>query len=469
MNKKIEGGDMNLALKLFLFTAVIAGCASGDKRGVAQNAAQKDLPIYQKLDEWQHHAAADAGNNYQNTVDSLLQGDIKKNVTSFMNRHLSYIQVVQSMTDDLDRWLDKQTKSKKPFDMMKERRYQLLLLAREEHDRVSDRLRFVFTKFILQENAQALTEVDAYLRARKPVMPVGVHNVASLFQEVNELLQESSLQASQRPMTEFLLADNAAYAAARKVKLPPEIYKDKADLARRLNQILLRQGAPGADNSKGRVPNAAIFEPSTGANGNLNGSSFNPGEWAVTLDDGPSRYTPQFLDHLQQGEHYTFFWLSKLIPNHSATVSRAKTMGNELASHSYSHANLSQQGSAGLTKEINDAREIFKTSIGNYPGMFRCPYGACGANGRQRIATTGMIHIMWNVDSLDWQDRNSTSIFNRVKQQMAAQKRGVILFHDIHPQSVGAVKLTLEHIRAGSKLVTVAAKIREGNPRFASR
>ena len=55
-----------------------------------------------------------------------------------------------------------------------------------------------------------------------------------------------------------------------------------------------------------------------------------------------------------------------------------------------------------------------------------------------------MIHVFWNVDSLDWKDKNPETILARVKKAMAAEKKGIILFHDIHPQSVEASKLVLK-------------------------
>jgi peptidoglycan/xylan/chitin deacetylase (PgdA/CDA1 family) len=50
-----------------------------------------------------------------------------------------------------------------------------------------------------------------------------------------------------------------------------------------------------------------------------------------------------------------------------------------------------------------------------------------------------MIHVSWNVDSLDWQDPNPASVQKRVEQQMAANGRGIILFHDIHTPGLTVV------------------------------
>ncbi len=144
-------------------------------------------------------------------------------------------------------------------------------------------------------------------------------------------------------------------------------------------------------------------------------------------------------------------------------------MGCERASHSFSHTNLAKAGEKGLEHEIVDAIRVFETQVGKKPTMFRCPYGSCGARGRELISQNGMIHIFWNVDSLDWQDKNPESIKERVISQMKVQRRGVILFHDIHPQSLAASHMILDYIREHKtdlKLVTVGQKIVEGDASF---
>jgi peptidoglycan/xylan/chitin deacetylase (PgdA/CDA1 family) len=64
------------------------------------------------------------------------------------------------------------------------------------------------------------------------------------------------------------------------------------------------------------------------------------------------------------------------------------------------------------------------------------------------IAAQGMVHVFWNVDSLDWQDKNPPKIINRVNMQMNARGRGVVLFHDIHPTTVTATKTLMQQWQA---------------------
>lgn len=194
--------------------------------------------------------------------------------------------------------------------------------------------------------------------------------------------------------------------------------------------------------------------PDSGQRGNLVGREYKAGRWSLTYDDGPSaRTTTPILANLEsRGLKSTFFWLAQLTPKNAAIVQRAKSGGSVLANHSFSHANLPKLGSDGLNKEINESNDVHARAFGDRPKYFRCPYGACGGNGstiRQMIANQGMIHVFWTVDSLDWQDKNPSSVYERTRKQMDVQKRGIILFHDIHTQSVAATEMLMNDLVRG--------------------
>ena len=68
----------------------------------------------------------------------------------------------------------------------------------------------------------------------------------------------------------------------------------------------------------------------------------------------------------------------------------------------------------------------------------------------------GLIHVFWNVDTLDWQDRNPTTVYQRTMKQVNQQGRGVILFHDIHSQTVIASARVMDDLKSsGSRIVTL--------------
>lgn len=199
----------------------------------------------------------------------------------------------------------------------------------------------------------------------------------------------------------------------------------------------------------------------------LTGNTYPEGWWSLTLDDGPHKiYTNQILDSLKRTNFSgTFYWLSQLILKMPNEVQRAGNENHKRASHSMTHANLSKLDNKGLNYEIDQALDKFTLAVGKKPTMFRCPYGACGPLGLSRIADKKMIHVFWNVDSLDWQDKDPNNICRRTIAQVEKLKKGIILFHDIHSQSAQCVDKLLTYFRDrvkkgdNLKLVTVPEAI----------
>lgn len=205
--------------------------------------------------------------------------------------------------------------------------------------------------------------------------------------------------------------------------------------------------------------------PSPDGKGHVTGNRFPMGKWAMTFDDGPApTHTQGMVNNLKANNvHGTFFWQTQNILKYP-TIPQTKSPLFSRASHSYTHANLPKQSSSGLDKEINKAVTDFAKVVGEKPTMYRCPYGACGPMGstiRQMIAKNNMLHIAWNVDTLDWQDKNPESIFQRSKKQIDSLGRGIVLFHDIHPQSVIASDKVIKYLKSKYKIEALHKLIEE--------
>lgn len=190
------------------------------------------------------------------------------------------------------------------------------------------------------------------------------------------------------------------------------------------------------------------IHPSAGPEGTISGDQFPLNTWALTYDDGPhAKYTPMVFANLAAAhKHASFMWLVQCLMENNHMPDLAHAAGMSTNDHSWTHANLAKAATASLTKEITQSSQKDSQFYGARPRFFRLPYGA-GLNSkpaRTLIAQNGMIHVFWNVDSLDWQDKEPTSILARVKKQMLLEKKGIILFHDIHPQSVEGSKLVLD-------------------------
>lgn len=220
----------------------------------------------------------------------------------------------------------------------------------------------------------------------------------------------------------------------------------------------------------GRSTSSDVIFASTGAQGNITGRGFPANTWSLTYDDGPgSKTTPVVLKNLIDRKlKATFFVLAKQVEGLPNTAKSLVDADMDIASHSYDHVQLTKVSGASLDKQISGSKKIIETKLGKQIKLFRLPYGAGVSNTtiRSKIAASGMIHVFWNVDTLDWQDKNPTSIFNRSLKQMnaSAKNSGVILFHDIHQQSVVASAMLMDHmIKNKIKVCTVQAVVDQLN------
>ena len=205
----------------------------------------------------------------------------------------------------------------------------------------------------------------------------------------------------------------------------------------------------------GRSTSADIIFASAGASGNITGRGFPANTWSLTYDDGPGGKTsPTVLKNLvDRGQKATFFQLAKQVEALPNTAKSIKDAGMDMALHSYTHAQLTKVGPIQLEREIGGAKKVIEAKLGVELKLFRLPYGAgvSVANVRSKIAEHKLIHVFWNVDTLDWQDKNPQSIYNRAQKQMAgAGNKGIILFHDIHPQSVIASTMIMDYFKANA-------------------
>jgi peptidoglycan/xylan/chitin deacetylase (PgdA/CDA1 family) len=307
------------------------------------------------------------------------------------------------------------------------------------------------------------------------------------FQELDQSGTDSVTQV------ETLAPQNEAELGTLKPELKVEIKKRARQVNLQDGEIgeALRNDAPLIEQylkemKSARAPQAVgqNIHPTVDATGNLTGATFPAGAWALTFDDGPHpSYTAKILKNLaDNGVGATFFELAQVANQLQTPVAAVVASGdltlphpNALANHSYSHPQINKLGPVAMNHEIAEANaaltDIWNKALTAYheqnktsdtrqnlkPKFFRLPYGAGVKDRRIRdlLQTVGLVHVFWNVDSLDWQDHNPQSVYNRTISQMKLEGHGVILFHDIHPQTVQASDMVMKWIKTQPNLRTV--------------
>ncbi len=157
----------------------------------------------------------------------------------------------------------------------------------------------------------------------------------------------------------------------------------------------------------------------------------------LTFDDGPSKYTDQIVNILNQnGIHATFFMIGSQFNGHEKAMKTAAENGNYVGLHSMTHdkKKLYRSGnSAKFIKEFKQEQALVKKITGTTPWLIRAPYGSMpeiGAEFRDDIAAAKFKMWDWTVDSKDWSYPGKPDrIIQEVKRQVHRNTE-VILMHE---------------------------------------
>ena len=178
---------------------------------------------------------------------------------------------------------------------------------------------------------------------------------------------------------------------------------------------------------------------------------------SLTFDDGPGSLTPSLLDVLKKyGAHATFFVIGRQVAPNATIVRREVNEGNEVANHSWSHPNFTTLSYGGLRRQIGDTQQAIRDATGGYtPILMRPPEGVFNGVVSAYAQSQGLRIQLWSVDTLDWLNRDSQVVYNRIMSGAADGR--VILLHDIYPTSISAATRAISQLIAdGYQLVTVS-------------
>lgn len=174
---------------------------------------------------------------------------------------------------------------------------------------------------------------------------------------------------------------------------------------------------------------------------------------ALTFDDGPSDVTGNILDVLKSYDaHATFFALGNRMKTYKLTLQRIVDEGHEVASHTYSHKDLSTLDEKGILNQINTTNVNFNSITGEKIKYVRPPYGSYNS---KVLNTVSHPLIMWNIDTKDWDTRDAKKTANTVIKK--AFNGGIALMHDLYFSNVEALKIMLPELEAkGYRFVTIS-------------
>jgi peptidoglycan-N-acetylglucosamine deacetylase len=186
------------------------------------------------------------------------------------------------------------------------------------------------------------------------------------------------------------------------------------------------------------------------------------GEVILTFDDGPLRpYTRPVLKALaEECTKATFFMVGRMAAADPALAKEIAASGHTVASHTWSHPNLSPIGLFKARKEFELGLAAVNKALGRpAAAFFRFPYLSENRFLTAYAKSRNISNIWVDVDSKDYMTRDSKLVHNRIMAQLKTQRKGIILMHDIQPSTAGAIKGLLRDLHdKGFRVVHIVPK-----------
>lgn len=200
----------------------------------------------------------------------------------------------------------------------------------------------------------------------------------------------------------------------------------------------------------------------------------NPGEIALTFDDGPDQYTSGMVDLLNSYNAKATFFITGInngkgaidtTPAWAAAIKKMDSTGHQLASHTWSHADLDSLTSTQMKTEMHKLEMAMRNIVGKFPTYMRPPYSRCQtATCMSVMAERGYHVIYFDLDTDDYNNDTPETIINAKRNFYYALKPKnpktdafLAIAHDIHQQTAqNLTRYMLDYsVKFGYKPVTL--------------
>ncbi|KAG0019638.1 hypothetical protein BGZ81_009642 [Podila clonocystis] len=221
-----------------------------------------------------------------------------------------------------------------------------------------------------------------------------------------------------------------------------------------------------------------------------------PGTFSISFDDGPSIYTNELLDLLDKENIKVTFFVNGnnqqciYDPKVQTVLKRAYNSGHQIASHTWSHPQLTKQTVEGINLEMTKLEKAFEDVLGVVPRYMRPPYGdGTFGNGNaddQKVQGTlknlGYVITTWDIATGDADIDDNTiphkltddalmkSEQNQYTSVVNAAAKGathMALHHDTYERTVKLMApWAINYVKSlGYKIVPVATCLGDEDPR----
>jgi hypothetical protein len=166
----------------------------------------------------------------------------------------------------------------------------------------------------------------------------------------------------------------------------------------------------------------------------------------LTYDDGPTGSTSTLLNTLRaNGARATMFNIGQNVQRNPSAAASQIAAGMWVGNHSWTHPHLTQLSQAQMQSELSQTQNAIRSATGTTPRLFRPPFGETNATLRSVEASLGLIEIIWDVDSQDWNGASTAAIVQAAGRLTNGQ---VILMHDGIQNTINAIPQIMANLNS---------------------
>jgi peptidoglycan/xylan/chitin deacetylase (PgdA/CDA1 family) len=174
---------------------------------------------------------------------------------------------------------------------------------------------------------------------------------------------------------------------------------------------------------------------------------------ALTIDDSPGTTTEELLDVLERERvPATFFVIGRHAEDKPELVEAIIKAGHGVGNHSYSHPQpFNRLPPIRIWGEIHLAQVVISRIAGRSPRYFRAPGGSYNSTVRTMVARAGLRIARYTDLAGDYQaEGHAVPTVDSIVRQIVynAGPGGIILLHDGVPQTVEALPIIIDRLRA---------------------
>lgn len=171
----------------------------------------------------------------------------------------------------------------------------------------------------------------------------------------------------------------------------------------------------------------------------------------LTIDDGPTADTPQFVELLERaGAVATFFVVGRTAERNPGMLARIRAAGHEIGCHTHSHPSgmFWSYPPAAIAREIDGCLRVIDEQTSSTTRLFRAPAGFRNGFTHDVLEAREMICVGWSVRGFDGlASARAEDVVTRVTTGL--RPGAIILMHQGHPASVEILRLLLQRLSDG--------------------